>query len=350
MKSIRYRITARVNEGLSRAPILPLPACLRLFPRDVVGFCYHVVSDERLEHADSLYAYKPVEVFEQHLLYLKERFQVLSYEEISARRRSGKPGSSPGVFVSFDDGMAECYSVVRPLLKKHNIPCIFFLTTDFLDNASMFHRHQVSICLERLKKMDEEQVAVIAKQMNDTFQQTLLTELDVRRWILALEASESGVLDELCSLFKIDIRAYLRDHRPYVTCDQVRELVSDGFTIGAHSKSHPVLGIVSEQQREEEIIDSTMIVKELAGAPSVPFAFPYSGDGIDRGHLRRIKAMCEHLDMYFDLNGWETDIDCVVNRVWTEHRLVSPSPNTGMRAIIRNTCQNYVVNRILPIR
>ncbi len=350
MKSLRYKVTARLNQGLSRFPVLPLSAYLRLLPRDLVGFCYHVISDEQLEHASSLYSYKPVDVFEQHLLYLKKNFHILSYEEISAQRKSGRSRQDCGVFISFDDGMAECYTVVRPLLKKHGIPCIFFLATDFLDNATMFHRHQVSICLERLKKMNEAQVGNISSQLNDSFKQSLNTPLDVRRWILGLDATENSILDEVCSIIQVDIPGYLGACQPYLTTEQVRELVSDGFTVGAHSKSHPILANVTEHQREQEIIESTMIVKDLTGATSVPFAFPYSGDGIDRDHLRQMKTLCEHIDLYFDLNGWQEDIDCIVNRIWCEHRLVSPSRNTGINLIIRNTCQNYIVNRFLPIK
>ncbi|MEI9983375.1 MAG: polysaccharide deacetylase family protein [Aliidongia sp.] len=57
---------------------------------------------------------------------------------------------------------------------------------------------------------------------------------------------------------------------------------SDGFTIGAHSRSHRWLQDLSRADAEEEIVESCRTVRDITGQTSVPFAFPYFGGGLDR--------------------------------------------------------------------
>ncbi len=49
---------------------LPLQALQILNPRQVIGLFYHVVASQPLPHVQHLYQHRPVELFEQDLLYI----------------------------------------------------------------------------------------------------------------------------------------------------------------------------------------------------------------------------------------------------------------------------------------
>ena len=62
----------RIGTEVARSALLQVPVNIyrKLIPRDLIGFCYHVVSDEQLPHVRHLYHYKTPTIFEQDLSYL----------------------------------------------------------------------------------------------------------------------------------------------------------------------------------------------------------------------------------------------------------------------------------------
>ena len=77
----------------------------------------------------------------------------------------------------------------------------------------------------------------------------------------------------------------------WMTWDQVRSLASDGFDIGAHTRTHVDLGKVTGNIAEVEIVGSRDdIARELGAVPS-HFAFPYGQrDNLLEENRARIEA------------------------------------------------------------
>jgi len=65
--------------------------------------------------------------------------------------------------------------------------------------------------------------------------------------------------------------------RPWMTWEHVRTMKQDGFDIGAHSRSHADLGIVSGEQAWDEIHGSKVDLEEELGTPVKLFANPFGG-------------------------------------------------------------------------
>ena len=65
------------------------------------------------------------------------------------------------------------------------------------------------------------------------------------------------------------------NNKNYLNWDQIRELVNEGVSIGAHSHSHYHMSDLSiEEVRDEIEISNNIFLKELGSIPSL-FAFPY---------------------------------------------------------------------------
>lgn len=71
--------------------------------------------------------------FEAQLLYLKERFTPIGYEDLLAFHAGQLELERPGVIVSFDDGLRSQAEVAAPLLEKHGFVGWFFVPTGFVD-------------------------------------------------------------------------------------------------------------------------------------------------------------------------------------------------------------------------
>ncbi len=289
-----------------------------LAPRDAFCFFYHVISDRALPHISHLYAYKTPQEFECDLLFLKQNFRLISYDQLVEQRSSRTHPGKPAAFLSFDDGCAECFTVVRPLLLKHEIPCTFFLTTDLIDNHSMLYRHTISLCIQAMQAASPEQKTGYLQQINQDFLLSLANVQGFEDWLRSIKREETAFLSRLCPLLGVDVGAYLQSSRPYLTLEEIRFLAADGFTIGSHSKSHPKMSLLEDEAIEEEMVASCKTIQDITHQDQVPFAFPFSAYGIRRELLERIAGAHPSLGILFDTKGIRRDHPWIQNRIWSD--------------------------------
>jgi peptidoglycan/xylan/chitin deacetylase (PgdA/CDA1 family) len=156
---------------------------------------------------------------------------------------------------------------------------------------------------------------------------------------------DEGEVERLCQAVGVDVPVYLAQRKPYLTREQIRELVSDGFTIGAHSRRHIKLNRLSQEQVVEEILESCLAIGGMTGNAGVPFSFPNSGDGLDRDFLARIRQDHRAVGLYFDTKGLRQDRPFIVNRIWAESPKFSPGGKSAMPEILRRAYQDHLINR-----
>jgi hypothetical protein len=339
-----WRRATRIGQDvLVHAPLLPLSAGLKVFPRNVVGLCYHVVSDRPTPHTDHLFLGKSAAVFEEHLQFLTRHFEILSYSDFTPAR-TGHHRRKPGVILTFDDGLRGCIEVAAPLLKKYGAPAVFFITKDFLDNASLHYCHKASLCVAQLEAFDEARLQKAVSDFRTRFGVDLgglRSRKAVIRWVMNLGDGCDAEMDAACEILDVDWRRFLREERPYLERAEVRAMANDGFTMGAHSVTHRHLGQLDPAVQRTEILESFREIQALTSQPEIPFAFPFSADGVDREMLKKLRAETAGLGLFFDLHGLKIDSDVIVNRIWCESRLLSPTAATPMKQILRTAYQAH---------
>ena len=62
---------------------------------------------------------------------------------------------------------------------------------------------------------------------------------------------------------------------PWMTWDQLRTLHRKGFDVGAHTRTHADLGMISGAQAQGEILGARRELEKEMGAPAELFAYPY---------------------------------------------------------------------------
>lgn len=62
---------------------------------------------------------------------------------------------------------------------------------------------------------------------------------------------------------------------PWMTWDHVRSLQQRGFELGAHTRTHADLGLVTEDEAVEEIVGARRELEQHVGTPIELFAYPY---------------------------------------------------------------------------
>jgi peptidoglycan/xylan/chitin deacetylase (PgdA/CDA1 family) len=271
---------------------VPLSVYRLLIRRPYLALSYHYAAEGELPAHVSHYG-----PLERDLLTLKRAFRPIRYEALRDHVVSGAPLPPRAILVTVDDGLSQCFTHMRPLLLKHDVPAVFFVTTGFLDNRGLQNDFKIALCLARLREAPD-----LLRRAADAMGEPAGTLGALSARLLYPEIPSDEAVDALCRAIGVDVDRYLRETRPYLTLDQVRALRGDGFAIGSHGLRHRHLGRLPLAQARDAIVGSCTDLAAALGVPSVPFAFPYEADGFDRTALAEIAGR-PPVDLCFDMHG-----------------------------------------------
>jgi peptidoglycan/xylan/chitin deacetylase (PgdA/CDA1 family) len=173
----------------------------------VVVLLYHRVSDAFRDNVTT-----GIERFDRQMAYLKRHWPVVSLRSV-VKGEVEYRGRKPLVCVTFDDGYRDNYDYAAPILLKHRLPAIFFVSTDKLTNQTAFKHDLVK----------------------------------------------------------------LGRGPPNLTWDQAREMQRDGLDFGSHTVNHANLARLDLDEAKGELVKSRETLRDELGQGEFLFAYPFGG-------------------------------------------------------------------------
>ena len=113
-------LTASYYTGLSQ-----LYKSLAGQKRGIISY-HNVLPISKLPPYDTYNVDVTADVFEQQLLFLKKHFRVLPIQELQNPK-------AEGIFLTVDDGMANNYEILAPILEKHDLTALFAVCPTMID-------------------------------------------------------------------------------------------------------------------------------------------------------------------------------------------------------------------------
>jgi peptidoglycan/xylan/chitin deacetylase (PgdA/CDA1 family) len=316
--------------------MVPLRLLAEAAPRDVTALFYHTLASGPMPHVTPLYSIKTPEDFERDLIFLKRNFTLVSHDDIVAHRNGSRSLPRRAAAISFDDGFTECFTLARPLLKKHGISATFFVCNSFVDNKALMYRNRVALCIARLEAATPVERSSMIAALGRKCGIESRSAGETRDWLLAREYSDDRQIDDACECFGVAVKEFLRDRRPYMTLTQIEQLHAEGFTIGAHTSDHPQLHRLADwAQVREQVRTSCDLVRSITGRRFVPFAFPFNGVQLPRRQLKDLVNELDSIDLMYDTNNLMRDSDFIVNRIWTDTRRGASRSRSNLSTLIR---------------
>lgn len=204
--------------------------------------------------------------------WLKSWFNVLPLDEAVRRLKNGTLPQR-AMALTFDDGYADNHDVALPILKRHGLPCAFFIATGFLDGGRMWN----DTVIESVRRTPLAGLPLQALGLQG------LGETDVSS-VPAKQAAIGAVIRAIKYL-PVDHRLALTESLAalarvapptdlMMTSAQVREMRRAGMQIGAHTVSHPILAKLDDESARREIRDSKHRLEDLLDEPVTLFAYP----------------------------------------------------------------------------
>ncbi len=298
---------------------------LPVFKNQSIFPYYHIIKDIKVDHIENLYSFKNKEQFLFDIDILNSHYKSLDPKNLL--ENSLKKNS---FLLSFDDGLQEIYTEVYPILKKKNIKAIFFINPSFVDNREGLYKHYISIIISNLKSKNYEKSSL--DKISEIFSFSYHNIEEFKQKFTNIKYTERGKVNDVLNFLNINIEAYLKSHKPYITKEQIQEMVDDGFYFGGHTMTHPPLIQLSYEEQKAEIINSIDWLKRHFNISYSFFSFPFSDRSISKKLIESLLEYDSNIKI-FGNSGLKKDMD---DRIIQRFSLENPTKQTEKRIVQEN--------------
>jgi len=275
MSKFRKNITTLLSCGSS---LIPFSIWKKASDFITILPFYHVISDEYLPHIQHLYPVKNVNSFIEDLDFLLKHFEAIDLQTFRKHQKEGTQPVKHSFLLTFDDGLREFYEVIAPILLKKGIPSVCFLNSAFVDNKDLFFRYKVSLLIEEVSN-DSDKSGVL---------QDRLRIQNVKNELLRLTYDDIGKIDEMALAINLDFKKFLKEKSPYLTSEQIKSLIGQGFSFGGHSVDHPEYRFVGIEEQIRQTKDSVDFVQNNFKTTERVFSFPFTDYQVHETFYKRI--------------------------------------------------------------
>ncbi len=276
------------------AGLLPTKLLVSVLPPLPILPFYHAVSDNRLPYIDNLYKVKSTRQFTNDIDFLLKHFKPVSLKDLLEGKEINKNRRS--FHLTFDDGLSEFNDLIAPILLAKGIPATCFLNSAFIDNNDLFYRYKASLLIEHLNEHPELKPEVVQFSKSR----------DIHSYLLSIDYKDRQVLDQIADRIEFSFEDYLQQEQPYLTTQQVKNLISQGFTFGSHSIDHPEYQFLTLEEQLQQTITSADWVAEKFKLDYQVFSFPFTDFKVSQPFFDLIQLQSD-IQLTFGSAGMKKD-------------------------------------------
>jgi peptidoglycan/xylan/chitin deacetylase (PgdA/CDA1 family)/CelD/BcsL family acetyltransferase involved in cellulose biosynthesis len=229
---------------------------------------YHRVNDDN----DPFFHAISSDFFDQQMRYIARYYKVVSLSDMLKHLESGS--REMVVALTFDDGYQDNYQNAFRILQRYNLPATVFLTTDPVDSGERLWFERLALAL---KTTAREFIDLEIDLPRRLLLRTEAERLDANNRIFAIlrtlpDRDRRVRLDEiLMQLAPPDEK--VRENK-MLTWDQIRLMKTHGIDFGGHTKTHPFISKLTQDEVVAEVSGCKRRIEEELQLPVEFFAYP----------------------------------------------------------------------------
>jgi len=217
-----------------------------------------------------------VDEFRSQMRILKRFFRPVSISEGLRLLEAGRlPERS--VAVTFDDGYADNARLALPVLQEVGVPAAFFVATGYLEGGRMWN----DTVLEAVRRIPPGRYDIPALRTGPI---ELQSEAGRRPLAIALLKAVKHLEPSRRQAAAEALASHCPEPLPQdlmMRREDVRALADAGMEVGGHTRTHPILRLLGDQEAEAEICGGIEDLRAITGRPVTLFAYPNGRRGED---------------------------------------------------------------------
>lgn len=296
---LRRIFTTAVNSPPAEMLISQLEENEMASTRTLRVLTYHRVMDPAQKPERSPTATVTPAAFDQQMQFVRERYCIVSIQQVLEAIHTGKDLPQRPVLITFDDAYQDFAENALPVLQRYQLPVTLFVPTAFPDHPErVFWWDQLYNALSSAHSLGLVQTPA-GRLPVETADQRKQAFRILRGYVKSLPHHKAMAwVNQFCEEVEAPV---LRGD--VLSWDQLRQIAQEGVALGAHTQTHPLMSQVSSKNAREEIAGSVRDLNREIGEVYPIFAYPSGGytpevfpilqsEGIqlafttDRGHNR----------------------------------------------------------------
>ena len=226
----------------------------------------HRVNDDN----DPFMPAMPTAMFAARMAHIARHYHVLTVEDLAQRLQEGRAPHN-ALAITFDDGYRDNLTHAAPILSRLGLPATIFLVTGYIDTprALWFDRLAMAFKSGTARRVELSDGRILAL----TTEKERLAALSAAWALLKLlpDDERSSSLEQLIQTLRAVPE---RPKRLMLGWDEVNALRGLGFSIGAHTVTHPIMSRLTQSQVRDEVYGSKAAIEKGVGASVRAFAYP----------------------------------------------------------------------------
>ena len=198
--------------------------------------------------------------FERKILWLKSRYNFISHSDISDIVYQGKSIKN-SCHITVDDGWRSTYEIVMPIMKKYNIPFSMFVSPLIINEEINYWYYNLKLC-------------PVNSLYDELIKRKYYTR-DVVKFPLDLALKEIKIDNIIALISDVLKNNNIKPERGFINLKELVEMSQSSLIeIGAHTLTHPILSMESDERSEYEIIESISLLENSIEKSVYSFAYP----------------------------------------------------------------------------
>jgi peptidoglycan/xylan/chitin deacetylase (PgdA/CDA1 family) len=218
--------------------------------------------------------------FDWQMAYLAKHYQVITCHELAGFMDAGVWPDKPCVMVTFDDGYLDNHDVALPILQRHGLPAVVFVTTGYIGGEGTFWYDQ--LVHEVLHSQANRLMLTPGGEHVDLGHGEAARRVACTRLLRHMKRVSNDERLATLARWHDDLGVNSKpdpasQHRP-MNWTHVKALSDAGVEIGSHTVTHPVLSRIQDVEHlKREFAASKEAIEAHLGKPVLSVAYPTGG-------------------------------------------------------------------------
>jgi len=241
-----------------------------------------------------------IEDFKKQLDFFKERFNVVTMEEVIEAVQEGKRLPEKALLLTFDDGYTDNYTVALPLLLERGLQGSFFVPAKPLVDGGLLEVNKIHFILakgnendivkdildysliikeklrEKLNIADRDILKELYKRYAVSNGRDTLDTSFIKKMLQEILPAENRteIIDILFDKY-VEVSEEVLANELYVNKTQLKVMKKLGMFIGLHGYEHNHLALLTEEEQKKDLEKSLSAMREFIDEDAWVMNYPY---------------------------------------------------------------------------